>query len=132
MQHIMGKYPLGNGIVVRLAEDHVIVWRNQVFLFHTQIDPREKTPEFRELIVSLIIKYNAQKSNVYTNFKISKQSIDNWINSYEKDGLAGLINSSKSGVGRPKGNKAKIHEQSRKKEKLESEVVMPSLFDVEP
>ena len=68
MQHIMGKYPLGNGIVVRLAEDHVIVWRNQVFLFHTQIDPREKTPEFRELIVSLIIKYNAQKSNVYTNF----------------------------------------------------------------
>jgi hypothetical protein len=123
------KYNLGNGIVIKKGNDYILVYRDGGALFQETIDWREKTPEFRMFIVNLITKYNAQKTKTSACFNISRQSIDNWIASFEREGINGLVNSTKNGVGRPLGNKARTAERERKEERIEIQNLQPSIFD---
>jgi len=125
-------FSLGNGIKLRKATDFVEVWRNNGFLFRTAIDPREQSPELRQLVVDLIEKYQAQKTKTAECFSLSRQTIDNWIDSFNKHGIMGLINSSKSGGGRPRGNKAREHETTRSAQKQEQYENQLSVFDIQP
>jgi len=126
------RHNLGNGIKVTVSKKYVIVWRNEGILFQENIDCREHSPEFRQFVVNLVQKFNAQKSKIATCFGLSRQTIDNWIDSFEEYGLNGLINSTKENVGRTKGNKARQFELQRKEERLSSKESLPNLFDIVP
>ncbi len=134
--------PLGNGINVKLTKETVEVWRNGGFLFIRQLDPREKSPELRLLVVQLRLDYKVQKTKLADVFSIScRQTIDNWISSYKKDKLKGLINSTKNlgNSNRSKGNKAKQHTSERaiKKQQIEKlqltfeDVKVPEIKDID-
>ena len=90
------KYSLGHGLSVRKGKKNIEFWRNGGFVFRRDIDTREKSPEFRMLIVELYQDYNAQKTKLSDVFSISRQSINDWISSYNKHGIKGLVNSTKN------------------------------------
>lgn len=123
---------LGNGIAVRKTSAYVEVWRNGGFLFVRRLDPRENNPEFRHLIVELAQDYRAQKTKLSELFGISRQTIDNWIDSYNKESIAGLVNSTKNKGNnhRGQGNKAREHEAARRENRVNNQREQPSLFDV--
>ncbi|MEA3448157.1 MAG: helix-turn-helix domain-containing protein [Bacteroidota bacterium] len=123
--------PVGKGIVVLKLNNQVQVWRNGGFLFVRELDPREITPEFRLFVVELNVLYNAQKTKLASVFSLSRQTLDNWIKSYNLYGLPGLINSTKNqgNTNRTKGNKAKFHESAKRIEKLNSQDTQMSLDD---
>ena len=75
-------YPIGNGLVVRKCNSFIEVYRNNTFLYRRDFDWREKTPEFRLLIVLLFKDNNAHKTKLSKVFALSRQTIDNWISSY--------------------------------------------------
>jgi len=123
---------LGNGISVKLNNESVEVWRNGGFLFRRELDPRENSPEKRCLVVQLFLEYKAQKSKLAIVFPIcSRQSIDNWISSYQESGLLGLINSTKNlgNSNRSKGNKAKQHASERAIKKQNIDKLQLNLTD---
>ncbi|MCK5538860.1 MAG: hypothetical protein KAI79_18685 [Bacteroidales bacterium] len=124
-------YPIGSGLVVRKCNNFVEVYRNGVFLYRRDLDWREKTPEFRLLIVLLVKDHNAHKTKLSNVFVLSRQAIDNWISSYEKDKLKGLINSTKNlgNSNRSKGNKAKQHASDRMIDKQNNKELEPTLYD---
>ena len=127
---------LGNGISVHKENSFVDVYRNGSFSYRENIDPREKTPEFRMFIVNLVQKQQVTKTLLAQCFDISRESIRTWINSYEKDGILGLVNSTKpGGKGRTSGNKARIHEQLRAQQQaeqtLKENTVQLNLFDIQ-
>jgi hypothetical protein len=124
--------PLGKGLSVRKENSFVEVWRNGGFLFRKDLDPREYSPDFRMLIVDLATCYNAQKGKLTSVFSVSRQTIDNWILSYEADGILGLINSTKNigNTNRSKGNKARMHESAKRIEKMKNQKLQLSFDDV--
>lgn len=124
-------YPIGNGLVVRKCNNFIEVYHNNAFLYRRDFDWREKTPEFRLLIVLLFNDNNAHKTKLSNVFALSRQTIDNWISSYEKDKLKGLINSTKNtgNSNRSKGNKAKQHVSDRMIDRQNNNELEPSLFD---
>jgi hypothetical protein len=77
----------------------------------------------RRLVIELVLEGGVIKSKLAEALKISRQSIDNWINTFKKSGFEGLINSYKGNIlnGRednscklPRGNKARQLEEDRK------------------
>ena len=124
--------PLGKGLSIRKENSFVEVWRNGGFLFRKDLDPRENSPDFRMLIVDLSKSYHAQKSRLTSVFSVSRQTIDNWISSYEDKGILGLINSTKNigNSNRSKGNKARMHESARRIEKMKIQKLQLSFDDV--
>jgi len=124
-------YPIGNGLAVRKSNNFIEVYRNNALLYRRDLDWREKTPEFRLLIVLLFKDHNAHKTKLSNIFALSRQTIDNWISSYEKDKLKGLINSTKNlgNSNRSKGCKAKQHASDRMINNQSNNKLQPSLFD---
>ncbi len=124
---------IGNSLSVKLGDTFVEVWRDGGLLFRKELDPREKSPELRLLIVELILDYNAQRTKLANVFPIkSRQTISNWIDSYDKYGVLGLINSTKNqgNSNRSKGNKARQHESERMLKNQESDKLQLTLEDV--
>ena len=119
--------PLGNGIALVKSNDQVQV----CFLFVKKLDPRENTPELRLFVIELNQQYKAQKTKLALVFSLSRQTIDNWIESYNLYGLPGLINSTKNqgNTNRTKGNKARLHEAAKRVEKLNTQDTQMSLDD---
>lgn len=114
-------YPLGASLFLKKGKKTVELWRNGGFVFKRNIDTREKSPEFRWLIVELSLEYNAQKTKLSDAFSISRQSINDWIATYKKHGIKGLINSTKNigNTNRTKGNKARINAADIKRKNME-------------
>jgi len=107
---------LGKGVRVKLNKKFVEVWHNGSHVFTRKFDPREKSPELRLLVVELYLDYKVAITKLSEVFSIStRQTIYNWIDSYEKDKLKGLINSTKNlgNSNRSKGNKARQHASER-------------------
>ncbi|MEA3448631.1 MAG: helix-turn-helix domain-containing protein [Bacteroidota bacterium] len=123
---------LGNGIAVRKTPAYVEVWRNGGFLFVRRLDPRETTPEFRHLIVELAQDYRAQKTKLSEVFGISRQTIDNWIDFFNDEGIAGLVNSTKNKGNnhRGQGNKARELEAAHRENRINNQRGQLSLFDI--
>lgn len=132
MNKNFGTHNLGSGINIRIERNYVEVWRNGGFLFRSELDTLEYSPDLRQLVVDLVEKYKAQKSKTHKVFGISRQSLDNWIDSFNTQGIIGLVNNGKTGVGRKKGNKAREHEQQRREQKQDNLQILPSLFDIQP
>ena len=126
------KYSLGHGLSVRKGKKNIEFWRNGGFVFRRDIDTREKSPEFRMLIVELYQDYNAQKTKLSDVFSISRQSINDWISSYNKHGIKGLVNSTKNigNSNRTKGNKARMNAAEIKNKQHEINKLQPSLEDI--
>lgn len=135
-------YPLGKGLSLRKGTNHIELWQNRRFIFRRVIDPRKKSPEFRMLIVELSQEYKAQKTKLSSVFSISRQSINDWIASYDKHGIVGLINSTKN-IGnshRTKGNKGEANASDIQQKKLQlnklqlnlEDIKLPKIQDVEP
>lgn len=94
------------------------------------------------LVVQLVLDYKVQKTKLAEVFSISsRQTIDNWIASYKKDSLKGLINSTKNqgNSNRSKGTKAKQHASERiiKKQQVEKlqltfeDIKVPEVKDID-
>jgi len=132
MDHNFGTHNLGNGINVRIERFFIEVWRNGGILFRSELDTLDYSPDLRQIVVDLVEKYKAQKGKTAICFGISRQTLDNWIASFKQLGIIGLINNTKTGVGRKKGNKAREHEQLRSEQKQEALSLQPSLFDTQP
>lgn len=126
-------HPLGNGIAVKLHISYVEVWRNGGVLFKRELDYREKTSILRLLKVELNLDFNAQKTKLSKVFGISRQTIDNWIDSYNEYGAVGLENSTKN-VGnshRTTGNKARKHASDRASKNQNPNALQLSLEDMQ-
>jgi len=69
-------------------------------------------------VVDIVERYGVMKNKLAHSLGISRQSIDNWIDTYRKYGSTGLINNTKdSWKKNPKrftGNKARDLEKERK------------------
>ena len=124
---------LGNSLMIKKRNDSVEIWRNGGFLFRRELDTRNKSPEFRLLIVDLSKDYAAHKTKLASVFSLSRQTIENWISSFDTYGLAGLINSTKNigNTNRTKGNKARFHETARRVEKMSRQKIQLSLDDTQ-
>ena len=113
-----GKIQVGKGLHIIIRDKLVEIYRNYTFVETKSI---ERDFERRLAVVQLVINYEAQKGKLATAFSISLQSVDNWLDSYEKHELLGLINNSKDSwkknPHRFKGNKARDLEQERLIEK---------------
>ncbi len=60
----------------------------------------------RRLAVELIMEAQVTKSKLAKALRVSRQSIDNWENTFLKSGFEGLVNSYKGGVRKGRANKA--------------------------
>lgn len=113
-----GKVLIGSGIEVLFRGKEVDVYKNYQFIETKQMNT---SFEKRLTVVQLISNYKAMKSRISVHFGVSRQSIDNWLKSYEKDGVMGLINNTKDSwkknPHRFVGNKSKQHEQDNQARK---------------
>ncbi len=112
------KILIGKGLHIIIHDNLVEIYRNYTFVETKSI---ARDFERRLAVVQLVTNYKAQKGKLATAFSISRQSIDNWLDSYQKHELLGLINNSKDSwkknPHRFKGNKARDLEQERLIEK---------------
>lgn len=120
------KQLVGNKLHVWIKEHKIEIFKNQEF---TEVKPISTDFEKRLAVVELINNYGAMKKRLAEVFSISRQTIDNWLDSYKKYGAQGLINNTKeSWKKNPKrftGNKAREHEDERLSEaqRIESEEI---------
>ncbi len=124
---------LGNGLTAILHKKRVDIWRNGAFLFCRDVDPRAVSSELRRLVLDLCLDYRVHKTKVSVIFSISRQSIDNWIYSFQKYGIIGLENSTKNqgNSNRTKGSKNKQHANERAFEKQKIDNLQPSFKDIQ-
>ncbi len=108
------KRQIGKRLEIVLRENEVAVYRNYEYIETKQI---KSSFEKRLAIVQLVNNYNAMKNRLAEVFDISRQSIDNWLNSFATHGALGLINNTKDSwkknPHRFKGNKSRELEQNR-------------------
>ncbi len=125
-------YPLGGSLFIKREAKSVEVWRNGGFLFKRDVETRAKSPELRWFIVELVNEYKAQKTKLSIAFSVSRQSINDWVASYEKHGLKGLENSTKNigNSSRTKGNKSKINTADIQHKKQEISNLQLNIKDI--
>lgn len=117
------KHLIGNGLHILSKDSNIEIYKNQEFI---EVKPLSSDFEKRLAVVELINNYGAMKKRLSEAFLISRQTIDNWLDSYNKYGAQGLINNTKeSWKKNPKrftGNKARELEKDRLSEaqKIES------------
>ena len=115
---------IGNGYALKKTPDEHIVhlYKNGCFVKEQVLNP---SIEKRIFVVDLIDRHGVTKSKLALALKISRQSIDNWLNIYRKHGISGLINNTKdSWKKNPKrftGNSARDLEKERLDAKQELE-----------
>ncbi len=114
------RFLIGNG--------YALEWKTKTMLMVSLYGIPSKTIVIREgidrrrLAVELVLECGVSKSKLAEALNVSRQSIDNWINTYKKAGFEGLINSTKTGgTGRPRGNKARQLEAERKQAREEAQ-----------
>ena len=123
------KMLIGKGLHIVIKDNFVDVYRNYN---HVETKSIKKDFEKRLAVVQLVNNYFAKKNKLALAFSISRQTINNWLDSYAKHELLGLINNSKDSwkknPHRFKGNKARDLEQERlinkdlsKKKKIQEE-----------
>lgn len=119
---------VGNGYAIEwVGEKHLIVYRYGVAYKKIEI----KTGlDRRRLVVELVLEAGVTKSRLARALNVSRQSIDNWVDTFKKAGFEGLVNSYKGSreKGRkenskslPTGNKARQLEEERRREREESQ-----------
>lgn len=115
---------LGNGYSLEwVTEKILLVYRYGVLYKETEI---KAGIDRRLLAVDLVLEAGVQKNKLAAGLGASRQSIDNWIDTFKKSGYEGLVNSYKGGKrkGRaenkeklPQGNKARQLEQERRRQR---------------
>ena len=138
MQELIGSnnkenlFSLGVGLLIKKEDSSVELWRNGALLFRKELDTRGKSPEFRLLIVELCQDYKAQKTKLAQVFPVSRRSIDDWIVSYNKHGVKGLINSTKKSPHfyRTNENKSKSNTTERQVKQLKINELQLKIEDV--
>ena len=96
------------------------MYKNGAFVKQQKLDPQI---EKRLFVIDLVERQGVVKAKLATALGVSRQSIDNWIDTYRKYGSTGLINNTKdSWKKNPKrfnGNKARDLEAERAEEQQE-------------
>ncbi len=86
------KMLIGKGLQIVMKNNFVDIYRNYIYVETKSI---EKDFEKRLAVVQLVNNYFAKKNKLALAFSISRQTINNWLDSYDKHDLLGLINNSK-------------------------------------
>ena len=109
---------VGKQLWLSQSGDNLLVYNHKGFLMKKSVKDKF---ELRLAVVELVKNHGAWKTRLCGFFGEqvkSRQTVDNWINSYDKHGPQGLINSTKDSwkknPKRFKGNKARELEQDRK------------------
>lgn len=120
--------PIGKGYSIEWHTDTFLtIYRSGVPYKTTQI---KAAIDKRILVVDLIIDGGVTKSALADALGVSRQSIDNWIDTFKKSGYEGLVNSYKGGRERgrgehtqklPRGNKARQLEEERRRKREEEQ-----------
>lgn len=123
--------PIGNYIGVKISGTKVQIYKSGYLDHEVNI---KTALDKRKLVVDLVVHQGATKSKVAGAFGVSRTSIDVWLETYKHRGLEGLVNSSKSGVGRkpvnlsrPSGDKFKQLEEKRREQRQAVEAQMLKL-----
>ena len=126
---------IGQGFALKKTTDpnKVHLYKNGVFVKEQILTP---AIEKRLFVVDLVERQGVTRTKLADSLAISRQSINNWIDIYRKNGSNGLINNSKdSWKKNPKrftGNKARDLEQEREENLQEQEQEQLSIsFDQE-
>ena len=133
-EEVSAKTLIGNRLHAVIKDGKIDVYKNDVFI---ESKPISKDFEKRLTVVELVNNYGAMKLRIAEFLGVSRQSIDNWLDSYKKNGAEGLINNTKDSwkknSKRFTGNKARELENDRFQEsqKLESQEITISFNDVE-
>lgn len=115
---------IGQGFAIKKISDKNLVhlYKNGVFVKEQILTP---AIEKRLFVVDLVDRQGVTRTKLADSLGISRQSINNWVDTYQKYGSNGLINNSKdSWKKNPKrftGNKARDLEQERVEDKQEHE-----------
>ncbi len=115
---------IGNGLSLKKTTDKdvILLYKNGQFLKRQQLTP---AIEKRSFVVDLVERQGATKSKLAASLGVSRQSIDNWVNTYQKNGMNGLVNNTKdSWKKNPKrftGNKARELERERREKTQQME-----------
>jgi transposase len=115
---------IGQGFALKKIDNNnkVHLYKNGVFVKEQPLNP---TVEKRLFVVDLVERQGVTRTKLATSLGISRQSINNWVDTYRKHGSIGLVNNSKdSWKKNPKrftGNKARDLEQERLETKQEQE-----------
>lgn len=110
---------IGAGLSLKKTtnKDIVHLYKNGIFIKEQILVPQI---EKRLFVVDLIERHGVTKSKLASFLNISRQSIDNWVNTSRKHGSYGLINNTKDSwkknPHRFTGNKARDLESQRKEE----------------
>ena len=129
---------IGNGYSIEWAASRIVrVYRYGVPFKTVEINA---AIEKRILAVELALEGGVIKSKLSEALKISRQSLDTWLNTFKKSGFEGLVNSYRGGIqtGRadnsdklPVGNKARQLENERKlKREQDQELQLEINFDI--
>ncbi|UCG54953.1 MAG: helix-turn-helix domain-containing protein, partial [Dehalococcoidia bacterium] len=112
---------IGNGYALEWVTDRiVIIYRYGVIAKKVEI---KSGIDKRRLVVELVLEAGVTKSKLAEALNVSRQSVDNWIDTFKKSGFEGLVNSYKgsrqegraeNGDKLPKGNKARQLEEERR------------------
>ncbi len=117
---------IGEGYALKKTSDKDIVhlYKNGIFIKAQTLSP---AIDKRLFVVDLVERQGANRTKLASSLGISRQSINNWVDTYRKNGSAGLVNNTKdSWKKNPKrftGNKARDLEQERfgTKQKIEKQ-----------
>ena len=107
---------IGEGYALKKTSDKDIVhlYKNGTFIKAQTLSP---AIDKRLFVVDLVERQGANRTKLASSLGISRQSINNWVDTYRKNGSAGLVNNTKdSWKKNPKrftGNKARDLEQER-------------------
>jgi hypothetical protein len=122
--NLEGRVDIGNGYAVEwLARQLLAVYRYGVLYKTAEM---RAAIDRRRLVVELVLECGVTKLRLANALNISRQSIDNWVDSFKKAGFEGLVNSYKGGIPAsraenadtlPRGNKARQLEQARREER---------------
>jgi transposase len=130
---------IGNGFAIEwLGKSYLTVYRYGI---PYKICHIKEAIDRRTVVVELVLECGVTKSRLAEAFGISRQSIDNWVDTFKKSGREGLINSYKGSrrKGRqehaqelPVGNKARQLEAERRRVREEALSRQMSLSLEEP
>lgn len=115
---------IGQGFALKKTSDNnkVHLYKNGEFVKEQVLTP---AIEKRLFVVDLVERQGVTRTKLADSLDLSRQSINNWVDTYRKDGSNGLINNSKdSWKKNPKrftGNKARDLEQERVEDNQEQE-----------
>ena len=130
---------IGNGYAIEWITNKILtIYRYGIPYKHTEI---KAAIDKRRIAIELVLEGGVTKALLAEGLKVSRQSIDNWIDIYKKSGFEGLVNSYKGSTessrkenapNLPIGNKARQLEEDRRQkreEKQKSQLTIWSLFE---